>query len=72
MSKECDSVKIETEGKVKALHFGVRGPKAERDFDSAKSERYKKRAKVVKSKKKISHRLKMQLLKNHGFHVKDN
>ena len=63
---------MEPEGQVKALHFGVRGPKAEKDLVSTKAKKYRNRAKVVKSKKKISHRLKMQLLKNHGFYVKDN
>jgi hypothetical protein len=55
---------------IKALGFGVKGSRAEKDLATMKYD--KKKAKVVKTKKKIDPRLKKELLKNYGFVVKDN
>ena len=55
---------------IKTLNFGVKGSKAEKDLATMKYD--KKKAKVVKTKKKVDPRLKKELLKNYGFVVKDN
>lgn len=55
---------------IKTLNFGVRGSRAEKDLATMKYD--KKKAKVVKTKRKINPRLKKELLKNYGFVVKDN
>ena len=59
-----------TKGNIKALRFGVKGSKAEKNLSELKYN--KKKTKVVKSKKKIDAKLKMQLLKNYGFVVDEN
>jgi hypothetical protein len=55
---------------IKTLNFGVKGSRAEKDLATMKYD--KKKAKVVKTKKKINPRLKKELLKNYGFVIKDN
>ena len=55
---------------IKTLNFGVKGSRAEKDLATIKYD--KKKAKVVKTKKKINPRLKKELLKNYGFVIKDN
>ena len=57
------------DGEIKALKFGVKGSR-ERGLSGLKS--IKKDAKSVKSKVKISDKLKRQLLKNYGLFVEDN
>lgn len=57
-------------GNIKILNFGVKGSRAEKDLATMKYD--KKKAKVVKTKRKINPRLKKELLKNYGFVIKDN
>jgi len=57
---------MEKEEEIKALEFGMKGLERKRELVSQK---YKKDAKVVKTKKKISPKLKRQLLKNYGFFI---
>lgn len=57
------------DGELKVLKFGVKGCR-EKGLSGLKS--IKKDAKTVKSKVKISAKLKRQLLKNYGFFVDEN
>jgi hypothetical protein len=77
MQNECDDMKYENlekeedgKGDIKTFNFGMRGSKAERSLSSVKYN--KKKAKIVKMKKKINSKLKLQFLKNYGFVIEDN
>jgi len=54
---------------IKLLNFGVRGMHRKADMYTQK---YNKKAKIVKTKRKISSSLKKELLRNYGLRVEDN
>jgi len=69
MKNECEcDVKSGEISEIKALHFGIKGQRKPKSL----AQKYKKNAKVVKTKRKISSKLKRQLLKNYGLVIEDN
>ena len=67
MKNEKNEMKSKNE-KIKVLKFG----RGLNKYDLSGLNSIKKNAKVVKSKNKISPKLKRQLLKNYGFFVEGN
>ena len=67
MKNKKNEMKSENE-KIKVLKFG----RGLNKYDLSGLNSIKKNARVVKSKNKISPKLKRQLLKNYGFFVEGN